>query len=172
MPASWPQQQALASLALLSGIPLGRPMRIILAGLFTLVVPACSRTPESSSQPRPEVPVIGADVLAHQRAKDQQVVRALADAGADLAKPHALEHHFVCPSRAAAEPVLAWGRSAGYEPSPVSEDEFEGQRYAHFDLVKKTVPTMANITPQTTAMLEVAAKHGIEYDGWGCDVER
>ena len=114
--------------------------------------------------------MITADALAHQRAKDEQVVRALADAGSDLSRPHALEHHFVCPNRVAAEPVVAWGRAAGYEPSQVSDGEFEGRKYAYFDLVKKTVPTLANITSQTTAMLEAAARHGIEYDGWGCEV--
>jgi regulator of RNase E activity RraB len=147
-------------------------MRTILVGLFVLIPIACSPTTEPSSQLPEERAVIAADVLARQRLKDQQVVRALANAGSDLSKPHALEHHFVCPNRAAAEPVVAWGRAAGYEPSPVSDGEFKGRRYAYFDLVKKTVPTMANITPQTTAMLEVAAKHAIEYDGWGCRIER
>jgi regulator of RNase E activity RraB len=123
---------------------------------------------------RPTVVVVvlppHAEVLAHQRFKDQQVVRALADAGSNLSKPHALEHHFVCAERAAAELVVARGRASGYDPSPVSDGEFVGRRYAYFDLVKKTVPTMANITPKITAMLEVAVEHGIEYGGWGYEV--
>ncbi len=116
--------------------------------------------------------MITADVLAHRRVLDQLVIRALADAGSDLSKPHALEHHFVCGNPGAAEMVVAWGRAAGYEPSPVSKGKFERRCYTYFDLVKKTVPTIENITPQTTAMLEAAAKHGIEYDGWGCNVVR
>jgi len=116
--------------------------------------------------------VIPAELLAQQRRKDQEVVRALANAGADMSKAHALEHHFVCVDRTAAEPVVAWGRGAGYEASPVSEGEYKGQRYAYFDLVRKTVPTMDNITRQTTAMLEAAAANGVEYDGWGCEVVR
>ena len=114
--------------------------------------------------------MITAEILAGQRAKDEQVIRALAEAGADMSKPHALEHHFVCPSRAAAEPAVAWGRASGYKPSPVSEGEFEGKKYVYFDLVRETVPTIANITAQTTVMLQIAAKNGLDYDGWGCEV--
>jgi regulator of RNase E activity RraB len=139
-------------------------------GLLVLVEMGCSPDPESSSQLQEERTVISADVLAHQRVKDEAVVRSLANAGADLSKPHSLEHHFVCPNRAAAEPVVAWGLAQGYRPSSVSERKFDGRAYAYFDLVKSTVPTMANISSQTSAMLEIAARHGVEYDGWGCEV--
>jgi regulator of RNase E activity RraB len=147
-------------------------MRTILVGLLTLVMMACSPDPESSTHGREERSVISAQVLAHQRVKDEQVIRVLADAGSDLSRPHSLEHDFVCPNRAAAEPVVAWGRAAGYEPSPISDGEWKGRAYAYFDLVKSTVPKIANITPQTTSMLEVAEWYGIEYDGWGCEVVR
>lgn len=110
------------------------------------------------------------DVLVRQRAKDEQVLRALADAGSDLSKPHSLEHHFVCPNRAAAQPVVAWGIAAGYQTSEVVDGEFEGRKYSCFDLIKSTVPTISIITAETSAMLAAAARHGVEYDGWGCEV--
>ena len=115
---------------------------------------------------------IDKDVLDHQREMDEQTIQALANAGADLSKPHPLEHHFNSPTPDAAAPVLAWGAANGYAASPLSEDVSEGQPYVYFDLVKGTVLAIESITSETTAMLEVAAEHGIEYDGWGCGAEK
>jgi len=149
-------------------------MRVILVPLLIHVATACSHAPESSIQraesPSEAPPLITLDMLTYQRLKDEQVLRALVDAGSDLTKPHVLEHHFVCADGAAAKPVVVWAAAAGYEASRVSEGKSKGHRRAYFDLVKRTVPTMANITSQTTTMLELAAKYGINYDGWGCEV--
>ena len=101
---------------------------------------------------------------------DQQVLRRLAEAGSDLTKPHSIEHHFVCSERSSATPVLSFGASAGYQPSPVTASNFAGQTYFTFDLVRVCVPTPAAITAQTRSMMEIATKHGLEYDGWGCKV--
>ncbi len=131
---------------------------------------SCSRTTDPQSQLQEEPVVISREVLDQRRANDLLVIQALGNAGSDLSKPHSLEHHFVCQTRELAEPALAWGIAEGYEASPVTEAEFEGREYVYFDLVKSTVPAIENITPQTTAMLEIAARHEIEYDGWGCAV--
>ena len=131
---------------------------------------SCSRTTDPQSQLQKEPVVISREVLDHQLANDVQVIQALGNAGSDLSKPHLPEHHFECRTREMAEPVLAWGIAEGYAPSPVTEGKFEGREYVYFDLVKSTVLTVENITSETTAMLEIAARHGIEYDGWGCEV--
>lgn len=136
--------------------------------LLAIVAAGCSRGAEPVDCE--QAPVVSQDVLAHQRAKDEQVIRALAEAGSNMSKPHSLEHHFVCPSREAAGPVVAWGKASGYQSSEVIDDEFEGRRYVYFDLVMSTVPTIAEVTMHTSAMLEIAARHGVEYDGWGCEV--
>jgi len=109
--------------------------------------------------------------LARQRASDEQTIAALAKAGADLDKPHALEHHFVCRDPAAAGAIRAWGEERGYTCSEVAEDVLDGARYAYFDLIKRGVVDIDAVTAETTAMLELAAKHdAVEYDGWGCEV--
>lgn len=108
--------------------------------------------------------------LMRRRDLDEQVLRRLAEAGSDLTKPHSIEHHFVCSERSSATPVLSFGASAGYQPSPVAENTFAGQPHFTFDLVRVCVPTLAAITEQTRAMMEIATKHGLEYDGWGCMV--
>lgn len=98
------------------------------------------------------------------------MLRRLAEAGSDLTKSHSIEHHFVCSERSSATPVLSFGASAGYQPSPVTENTFAGQTYFTFDLVRVCVPTLAEITDQTRSMLELATRCGVEYDGWGCAV--
>ena len=107
--------------------------------------------------------------IGHQRAMDEETLQALANAGSDLSKPHSLQHHFECQTREEAQPVLAWGIANGYEASLVKSDAKED---VYFDFVKGTVPTIQNITSETTAMLKLAASHGIAYDGWGCSVVR
>jgi regulator of RNase E activity RraB len=102
--------------------------------------------------------------------KDEQTIQALADAGSDMSKPHLLEHHFVCETREAAEAVIAWGTASGYRGSPVTEGTFEGHEYVYFDLIKSTLPVIDDVLSETTAMLDVAARSGAEYDGWGCEV--
>lgn len=58
----------------------------------------------------------------------------------------------------------------GFEPTPVVEHRQRGHAYVSFDLVRQSVPTLAEITDQTRSMLELATKCGVEYDGWGCAV--
>lgn len=110
--------------------------------------------------------------LERQRAKDEQVLAALENAGSDLSKPHRLEHHFECANRAQADRIVEWARNAGYQVSVVKEGMFEGKTHVYFDVAKSTVPTLANVSVQTTAMLRIAAQHGAEYDGWGCEIVR
>jgi hypothetical protein len=52
----------------------------------------------------------------------------------------------------------------------VTEGTFEGHEYVYFDLIKSTLPVIDDVLSETTAMLDVAARSGAEYDGWGCEV--
>ena len=148
-------------------------MRDLSILLCVSALAACSRGVERSTAPREEIhSTLPADLLARQRASDEQVLRSLRDAGADLSKPHSIEYHFICPNRTAAAPVIEWGRASGYRPSRVSDGEYKGRAYVYFDLVRNTVPTIENLTPQTIAMLEAARRFAVEFDGWACDVVR
>jgi regulator of ribonuclease activity B len=109
-------------------------------------------------------------VLEEQGEYDRATIEALAKAGSDLSKPHLVEHHFVCPDPTRAAAAVEWGRAHGYRPSPVTTANFKGSDYAYFDLVKSTVPSLERISSDTKAMIDLAARSGIEYDGWGCSV--
>lgn len=137
--------------------------------LTSLLAIGCSREPDSAPERAPS-PQLGVEGLAAQRAKDQQLFDALVKSGSKMSEPHELEHHFLCEDRAAAAPVIAWGLAEGYQPGPVLVAVWEGSAYCHFELVKSTVPTLDNITSQSTAMLEAAARFDVDYDGWGCSV--
>ena len=144
-------------------------MRTLLS-LLIVFVASCSGAdgPESDSALGP----VSAEVQGEQAYDDARVLRALADAGSDLSQAHDLEHHFVCTEPAAAEPVLAWAVAHGFTPSAVTEDEFEGEAYAWFDLVKPTLPELEIVTQDTLAMRGLEARFDVEYDGWGCQVVR
>jgi regulator of RNase E activity RraB len=73
-------------------------------------------------------------------------------------------------SRTGGIELQEWARLNGFQVSPRQEGRWEGRRYYYFDLVKSTIPTLENISPDTTLMLRLAAEFECTYDGWGCAV--
>jgi regulator of RNase E activity RraB len=143
--------------------------RMILLALGA-VLAACSEPTGSAPPPESPPPPVSEGDLYDRLTKDRQMIEVLRTAGSDLAKPHALEHHFVCPDRPSAERLAARGAEDGYEASSVFENEAEGETTFHVDLVRAVVPSLENVTAETTAMLRLAARTGADYDGWGCEV--
>ena len=107
-----------------------------------------------------------------QREKDKQVIEALKRTGSNMKKPHMIEHHFITPSRENAQQLADWGKKNGFQVSEVLEGEYEVEKYWYFDLIKPTVPTIGNISEDTSLMLHLANRFNCEYDGWGCMVEK
>ena len=138
--------------------------------LLALVGAACSDA-ESPRTPS-ETQVVTALELDTQRRADMDTIQALRAAGSDLSKPHTLEHHFICPTRDRAAPILKWGSANGFQPSDVLDGVHEGEAYVFFDLIKLTVPDIERVFPVTSEMLRLAKKHSAEYDGWGCPTVR
>ena len=140
--------------------------------LAALLLPACSHPSPDPAKTRATSPMeIDPTILAHQLKMDEATLEALEQAGAHLSKPHRLEHHFQGSSLESANSVRSWGVANGFVAPEVNQAAFGGEDYVVFDLVRPTIPTLERITAQTTAMLEVARRHGLVYDGWGTDVE-
>ena len=108
--------------------------------------------------------------VEYQEEKDLEVIAALKKHGSDLSKAHLIEHHFVTHSREDGAELLRWGKLNGFQVSELKEGEWEGRRYYYFDLRKPTIPTIENISPDTTLMLRLGLEFNCEYDGWGCEV--
>jgi hypothetical protein len=62
-----------------------------------------------------------------------------------------------------------WARLNGFAVPPLQEGRDGGRRYYYFDLVKARVPTLENITPDTSLMLRPAAEFACTYEGWSCE---
>lgn len=144
-------------------------MHIQLAAVLLLATASCapdSVVPQGASAP----PSITPAELASQRTKDEQTLRALRSSGSDLAKAHAIEHHFVCADRDASERFAVWARAVPGRVNGPHAQEYRGKEYFTCDVVRETVPTIETVTSHTIEMLEAASRLGVEYDGWGCSV--
>jgi regulator of RNase E activity RraB len=100
---------------------------------------------------------------------DANTLKALLDAGSNLAKPHVIDHWFYFrdePSARAAGQELT---AAGFSVEDIAK-ESEGADWRV--LARKTmVPLLADVE-KTSAYLEVLAKrHHGDYDGWETQVE-
>ena len=108
--------------------------------------------------------------LEERRRLDVQTIEQLKSAGSDLSKPHLIEHHFICRDHAIVDKVANWGADQRFGVSKLTLGKWKGEESLSFDLVQQLVPTIENVTPETTAMLKIARKSGAHYDGWSADV--
>lgn len=100
---------------------------------------------------------------------DRDVLKSLANAGANLKKPHEIEFHFVCYDKAKITAVAEEGKKMGYRVSKVDTlSDKQARQYWYFDLIQSVVPSDKNIFLHTEIMANLAKKHAVEFDGWGC----
>lgn len=101
--------------------------------------------------------------------KDREVLKALADAGSDLRKPHEIEFHFVDYDAAKISAVAEEGRKMGYRISKIDNlADTQGHKYWYFDLIQSVIPSENNVFSRTEAMTALGKKHDVKFDGWGC----
>ena len=100
---------------------------------------------------------------------DRATLRSLAEAGGDMSKPTHFIHHLYFPdeerSRAAAEEIADMGLDAG-GLAPEAPGEQWLVRAEHMQ-----VPSLENVQRMTQALLQIAERHGGDYDGWEAAVE-
>ena len=102
---------------------------------------------------------------------DREVIKALADAQSNLKKAHEIEFHFIGYNETKISMLANDGKSRGYRVSSIDTMvDKDGRRYWYLDLIGSIVPTEQNIVSNTAIMAALARKHGVEYDGWGCQV--
>jgi regulator of RNase E activity RraB len=107
--------------------------------------------------------------LECQKQKDLALLKQIRRCS-DVSRPHQIEHHFLADSRTGGTELQEWARLNGFQVAPRREAQGQGRRYYCFDLIKSVIPTIENITPDTTLMLRLAAEFECTYDGWGCEV--
>lgn len=100
---------------------------------------------------------------------DAKTLKALADAGSDLKKPHVIDHWLYFSSesdaRAAATDLSAAGFSV--ESVAASADSNEWRVLAQ----KTIVPTLEEVEKTSSYLESLARRHHGEYDGWETQIE-
>lgn len=101
--------------------------------------------------------------------KDREVLKALANAGSILSKPHEIEFHFVGYDEVKVIAAAEEGKKIGYRVSKIDGmTDKQGIKYWYFDLIQSIVPSEQDIFSHSGAMVALSKKHNIEFDGWGC----
>jgi regulator of RNase E activity RraB len=142
-------------------------------GIWAFLLGGCRERAKSgaATAPAQAAPVETAEEEAKRRDDDRGVIQALRNAGSDLNKAHALEHHFITYNRSKADAVISDELAGGYKASAVSTlNDKSGTQYWYFDLVKSVVPAEETVFAESLRMTRLAKKHEVEYDGWGCVV--
>src|SRR6266511_3165334 len=135
--------------------------------LAQVIAQACLRSVSQVRVLLQKKKMITEEELLHQKNKDVMTIDALTRNGSNLSRPHKLEHHFYVFSVQAAEALSKAGTALGYNSSKIERGEHKGAINWYFDLIKPTVPSLENVTKETTLMLKLSREHKAEYDGWG-----
>ncbi len=103
---------------------------------------------------------------------DRDVLKALADHGSDLSKPHHIVYWFYFPSRGAANAVATRLKQQGFEiqrispaPGPWWKRIFGSGQWSCV-METHVVPTEETMFRNTDLFNAIAAEFDGEYDGW------
>ena len=104
--------------------------------------------------------------------RNYKTVEALRNAGANLDKPHSIEHHLYCYSESEFEKLKKLGIEYGYLILHDGIGEYEGEVFWQLDLVKSITPKLENIEAQAIEIEAIAERVNADYDGWGTEVKK
>ncbi len=104
---------------------------------------------------------------AEQRLDNQEILEALQNDGADFSEDFVVEHHFAAKEFSRLEKVAVEAFKLGFEVSDAEEFK-EGRNLVYcFDAIKEEPLVLDKLNADTDALLALAEKFGVEYDGWG-----
>jgi hypothetical protein len=108
-------------------------------------------------------------VMAQELSPDAKTLKALAEAGSDLKKPHEINHWLYFSSEADARAAAADLSAAGFsiESVALSTDSKQWRVLA----LKTIVPTLANVENTSSYLERLAQRHRGDYDGWETQVQ-
>ena len=105
-------------------------------------------------------------------AENREIVEALIADGSNPQAEHIIEHHFAADNFDRLEKLAVAAFNAGFEVTDAEELEI-APKVIWFccDVIAEAPLDLALLDAQTEQMLELAAKHGVIYDGWGTYLE-
>ena len=100
---------------------------------------------------------------------DAKTLKALVDAGSDLAKPHVIDHWLYCRDETTARAAGQELTAAGFSVEGINK-ESEGADWRL--LARKTmVPRLADVERTSADLEDLAKRHHGDYDGWETQIE-
>ncbi|WP_445401304.1 ribonuclease E inhibitor RraB [Zobellella sp. An-6] len=102
------------------------------------------------------------------REETREIIASLLEDGSNPDAEYTIEHHFSGQDFNRLEKAAVDCFKAGFEVTDAEELTLErGQVLLCFDAVKDGPLTEEAIMAQVEQLLPIAARYGIEYDGWG-----
>ncbi|MCW8091732.1 ribonuclease E inhibitor RraB [Alteromonas sp. ASW11-130] len=99
---------------------------------------------------------------------NQETIDALLEDGSEADADYTIEHHFASTNFDKLEKVAVDVYKAGYEVTDAEElDLDDGGTVFCFDAVAERKLQCDLLNKDTDALLAIASKHGVHYDGWG-----
>ncbi|QZN96217.1 ribonuclease E inhibitor RraB [Symbiopectobacterium purcellii] len=108
------------------------------------------------------------DLLDEQREETRLIIEELLDDGSDPDALYTIEHHFSAENFDALEKVAVDAFKMGYEVTDAEELEVEeGKLLMCCDAISEVALNAELIDEQVEQLIELAARHNVNYDGWG-----
>ncbi len=99
---------------------------------------------------------------------NQETIDALLEDGSEADADYTIEHHFASTNFDKLEKVAVDVFKLGYEVSDAEELELDdGGTVFCFDAVAERKLDRELLNKDTDALVSIASKHGVHYDGWG-----
>lgn len=97
-----------------------------------------------------------------------ETIEALTDDGTDIDKPHIIEHHFASNNFEKLEKAAVDAFKAGFEVTDAEEMILDdGGTLFCFDATCEKKLDLDTFNKDTDALVSIAQKHKVHYDGWG-----
>lgn len=103
------------------------------------------------------------------RDANSRVLDIMQECGAEDAKMYVMEHFIYAPDEATAQKVLDEAVAAGFGADSITPPDPRRPKWFVF-LSKEIHPREEETDDSSLFLLSLCAKHGAEYDGWGCGI--
>lgn len=108
------------------------------------------------------------EYLEEQREETRAIIDELLEDGSDPDALYTIEHHFSCDSLNALEKAAIDAFKAGYEVTEPEELELEdGTTVMCVDIISEVALNAELIDAQVEQLIDLGARHNVDYDGWG-----
>ncbi|MFC3394173.1 ribonuclease E inhibitor RraB [Brenneria rubrifaciens] len=108
------------------------------------------------------------ELLEEQREETRLIIEELLEDGSDPDALYTIEHHFSAEKFEVLEEVAVAAFKLGYEVTDAEELEVEdGVLLMCCDAISEVALNAELIDAQVEQLLDLAERHGVNYDGWG-----